>query len=131
MTLKSKKLPTLGVHYNAIPDPEPTLPDPRNRNITTSQIYDKPIITNSITINIYHSQLQTVFPGFVCPSSTAAWCSSEASHNHNKLTVTTCNIRTESKMSSIPHEASLTLKMSPLYPYVRSCMYEVMIYECQ
>ena len=28
MTLKfAKKLPTLGIHYKAIPDPEPTLPE--------------------------------------------------------------------------------------------------------
>ena len=57
MTLKfAKRLPTLGVHYNAIPDPEPTLPGPldsRNRQITTSQIYDKTIITKSDTHKIY------------------------------------------------------------------------------
>ena len=47
MTLKfAKKLPTLGMHYNAKPDSEPTLPedqlpdlpDPRNRHITTERL---------------------------------------------------------------------------------------------
>ena len=52
MALKvAKKLPTLGIHYKAIPNPEPTLhegllpdlPDPI-RGINTSQVWEKAIL---------------------------------------------------------------------------------------
>ena len=64
MTLKfAKKLPTLSIHYKAIPDPEPTipeglLPDTGNPNITNSVGYQAKQTQHVFIRNWYKTQLR-------------------------------------------------------------------------